>query len=312
MPLTPIEPSQAEGTPTLHCVACGQALDLRSSRVFVHGRTVRVFCSAACARPLAPQPPSRRRRRLARVALGIPMLLLTSGRVPTTSAPIAQAATVAPAPPTLGPAWPPSDDDWARMLAADAWIHPLAGPTRRMPLRDSRIFGAERPGDRPAECASGHCGVDLSGPWGEPVHAAHAGVVDRVVRGPNDEHGGLYVRLAHRDGSVFTQYFHLAAIPKRLEPGVVVRRGEIIGLLGDSGVVRSGPHLHFAMSVRSSSTLPERYIDPEPLIALWPLPLGVAVAPDGIDLAAAPALPRRIQRRTAPSAVDSTAPSAVD
>ena len=94
-----------------------------------------------------------------------------------------------------------------------------------MPVRDSRVFGADRPGDRPIECRKGHCGVDLGGEiWGEQVHAAHDGVVDRVQRDANEAHGGHYVRIAHRNGTVFTQYFHLAAIPRWVEPGAPSRR----------------------------------------------------------------------------------------
>jgi murein DD-endopeptidase MepM/ murein hydrolase activator NlpD len=172
-----------------------------------------------------------------------------------------------------------------------------------MPRSDSRVFGAERPGERPGECKNGHCGVDLSGPWGEPVHAAHDGVVDRVVRGPNEEHGGLYVRLAHRDGTIFTQYFHLAAIPKWIQPGVKVKIGEVVGLLGDTGVKHSSAHLHFTVSVKPSAQLLEQYIDPEPLIALWPLRMPVsggamvtASAAPGVPLGAAGRPRHRIAR----------------
>jgi murein DD-endopeptidase MepM/ murein hydrolase activator NlpD len=154
----------------------------------------------------------------------------------------------------------------------ERWIHPLPGPVRRMPLRDSRVFGAERPGDRPGECRSGHCGVDLGGEINrEPVLAVHDGVIDRIQRGPNSLHGGRYVRIAHRDGTVFSWYFHLAEIPDHLTVGAPVRVGTVIGLVGQSGVVRSGPHLHFALTVAPPGDGPEQYIDPEPLIALWPL-----------------------------------------
>ena len=95
--------------------------------------------------------------------------------------------------------------------------------------------------------------------------------MDRVQRGPNEHRGGLYVRLSHRDGTVFSQYFHLAAIPRWLEVGRAVEAGEVIGLVGDTGVHHSGPHLHFTLSIRPSPDEPERYIDPEPLIALWPV-----------------------------------------
>ena len=157
-------------------------------------------------------------------------------------------------------------------LAKDAWFHPLAGPKRRMPQNHTQAFGAERPGERPPDCLSGHCGVDLGGGlWGEPVHAAHDGVVDRVNRGPNEDHGGVYVRIAHRERSVFTWYFHLAAVPRWITPGTRVSAGQVIGLIGDTGIKRSAPHLHFAISVKPSADAPERYLDPESLVAIWPL-----------------------------------------
>jgi murein DD-endopeptidase MepM/ murein hydrolase activator NlpD len=177
-------------------------------------------------------------------------------------------------------------------ITHDTWIHPLDGPKRRMPVSDSRVFGAERAGDRPGECRNGHCGVDLSGPWGEPVHAVHDGVVDRVQRGPNEEHGGLYVRLAHRDGTIFSQYFHLAAIPRQLVPGVHVKVGDVIGLLGDTGVKHSSQHLHFTLSVRPATGSTETYMDPEPLIALWPLRIAVDENNETVTTRVAPGVPR--------------------
>jgi murein DD-endopeptidase MepM/ murein hydrolase activator NlpD len=134
-----------------------------------------------------------------------------------------------------------------------------------------------------------------------------------VQRGPNEEHGGLYVRLAHRDGTIFTQYFHLAAIPRKLEPGVRVKVGDVIGLLGDTGVKHSAAHLHFTISVRPAAEIAEKYIDPEPLIALWPLriPLGestgmlTAQAAPGVPLGAATS--RHRTRRTTAQAREAPA-----
>jgi murein DD-endopeptidase MepM/ murein hydrolase activator NlpD len=202
----------------------------------------------------------------------------------------------------LGPDWE-SDPAALAALGRDTWIHPLAGPFRRMPIRDSRVFGAARPGDRPAECRNGHCGVDLGGEiWGEHVHAVHDGVVDWVKRGVNPDRGGQFVRLSHRGGTVFTQYFHLAAIPRGLERGSIVKSGDVIGLLGDTGVKESGPHLHFTIAVRPAKDWPERYMDPEPLIALWPLRVPVdgsevglvnTVAPAGTPLGSSGLIPGR-------------------
>lgn len=71
------------------------------------------------------------------------------------------------------------------------------------------------------------------------------------------------------DGTLYSWYFHLAAVPRRIVPGAKVAAGEVIGLLGDTGVKQSAPHLHFSLSVKTKSH--ERYLDPEPLIAIWPL-----------------------------------------
>jgi murein DD-endopeptidase MepM/ murein hydrolase activator NlpD len=294
------------------CPQCGGPLDVRTPHVVIDGSAVRAYCSAECVTrstapiPLVPLEEGEAHatlnpwlRRLVRVGVGLPFLAFTSFgpapvETPRAAAPqpvLAMPPAPIPEEPRFGPAWPPSDKDWEAEIASDAWIHPLDGPKRRMPISDSRVFGAERPGERPGECNNGHCGVDLSGPWGEPVHAAHDGVVDRVQRGANEEHGGMYVRLAHRNGTIFSQYFHLAAIPRRLEVGSRVRVGEVIGLLGDTGVKHSAPHLHFTISVKPSEDVTERYIDPEPLIALWPLRIPVDETVGMLTAQAAPGVP---------------------
>jgi murein DD-endopeptidase MepM/ murein hydrolase activator NlpD len=294
------------------CARCGEAVDVRARHLAIEGPAVRVYCSQDCAQartaaPTAPGPDPRRSplRYLARAAASLPILVFTSGTAPPATtdptplplaAIVAAAPAAAPEPPRFGPPWPPTEKDWLTEIASDAWIHPLDGPLRRMPIRDARTFGAERPGDRPAECRGGHCGVDLGGEvWGEPVHAVHDGIVDRVQRGPNEDHGGLYVRIAHRNGTIFSQYFHLAAIPRWIQPGVRVKMGDVVGLLGDTGVKHSTAHLHFTISVKPAALVNEQYIDPEPLVALWPLRISVsggamvtASAAPGVPLGARP------------------------
>ncbi|HVY37504.1 MAG TPA: M23 family metallopeptidase [Polyangia bacterium] len=270
------------------CDVCGDPL--RATRyVHVEARTIDVLCSIECLRF------DRWKRRRARwssraraalrtaVAAVLTAALLTPHTERSARRRFAQAATAprpTPADATaaglpagwFGPEWPPSDTTSLAALGHDAWIHPLSGPVRRMPRADSRVFGAVRPGQRPAECRNGHCGVDLGGEiWGEHVHAVHDGLVDFVQRNANPDRGGEFVRIAHHDGTVFTWYFHLAAIPRGIERGVYVKSGQVIGLLGDTGVKESAPHLHFAITVRPWKDGPERYLDPEPLIALWPV-----------------------------------------
>ena len=307
------------------CESCAMRLDGRRY-LQADGSTVRSFCSEACLRTALTEQHKRRwrvRRRglkIAVVGLAVAGACLVPHEVQVSrrASAVRAAATAAPAaPPTVpvvpegwfGPEWPPTEMSVLATLGRDAWLHPLAGPVRRMPLRDSRVFGAIRPGNRAIECRNGHCGVDLGGEiWGEHVRAVHDGVVDFVQRGANAQHGGQFVRISHRGGMIFTQYFHLAAIPRWMEVGRPVRAGEVVGLVGDTGVKASGPHLHFTISIRPSPDDAERYIDPEPLIALWPLhipdegKLSVAEAPGAVR----GALSRKGRRRPAHQATVAT------
>jgi hypothetical protein len=88
-----------------------------------------------------------------------------------------------------------------------------------------------------------HQGVDLSAPEGTPVLAANDGL---VAYADNELTGyGNVVMVIHPDGTV-TLYAHLAE--GRFFPGQAVRRGEVLGLLGNTGLSQ-GPHLHFEWRV---------------------------------------------------------------
>ena len=299
------------------CGMCNTSL-LTTRYVYVQAPTYHVLCSKSCVREAAREERrerwAARRRSTKRWTVGLVLAggLLTPhqgpARPPSIKRPATLTALPSAGPPPLppgwfGPEWPPSEMSLLAALGRDTWVHPLAGPVRRMPRADSRVFGAVRPGSRPAECRNGHCGVDLGGEiWGEHVHAVHDGVVDFVQRGLNPDRGGSFVRLSHRDGTVFSWYFHLAAIPRGLERGTYVTSGQVIGLLGDTGVKESAPHLHFAISARPASGAPERYMDPEPLIALWPLRVPIdgsenglvtTVARAGVPLGSARPIPGR-------------------
>lgn len=172
-----------------------------------------------------------------------------------------------------GPAWPPTDAEWTALFETARWIYPLPGPVRHPFRPDSRIYGPVAPANHPPLChTEGRCGVDLGGDlWGEHVYAAHDGIIDRVQGGGRDDNGGQYVRLSHFGGMVFTQYFHLAAVPRTIVRGAHVKAGELIGLLGDTGVEGGRKHLYFALSVRPSLAFSEVYWDPSPWMSDWPL-----------------------------------------
>jgi Peptidase family M23 len=187
--------------------------------------------------------------------------------------------------------------------AAPVWFHPLAGPSRALPLNGSRRFGAARPTPRPAECELGHCGVDLGTTAGVPVFAVFDGVIERIERDETkatsgaDARAGRFVRIGHKDGTVVSRYIHLDSIRADLSEGDRVKGGELIGRLGSTGIFSTGPHLHFSLSLRDGGRgTPERYIDPEPLLRLWQLPLPLEErAPDRTAVASrAPIWPAQV------------------
>jgi murein DD-endopeptidase MepM/ murein hydrolase activator NlpD len=303
LPLTPLStpvPGSHVSAPrssisTLSCPTCSGPVDVKSPHVAVSGGAVRVYCSQLCldqrdAPPVEANTASlvvpRKSRKIwwfaatlfvgAGCAAAFYLSRSLRERKEASLEPPAPAVSVVhmpaePTPPVTADPQKEADAALTAELMHDAWIHPLAGPKRRMPVNHNGAFGAARAGERPIECVSGHCGVDVGRVWGEHVYAVHDGVIEWVNRGPNDEHGGVFVRIAHRDGTLFSWYFHLAAVPRWVRPGVPVRAGQVIGVLGDTGIKHSAPHLHFALSVRTSKHTYERYLDPEPLIAIWPL-----------------------------------------
>lgn len=83
-----------------------------------------------------------------------------------------------------------------------------------------------------------HRGLDFGAAWGSPIVAAADG---QVVRAGWAGGYGRQVRIAHGDG-LLTSYSHMSRIVA--PEGGIVRRGELIGYVGSSGL-STGPHLHY-------------------------------------------------------------------
>lgn len=102
-----------------------------------------------------------------------------------------------------------------------------------------------------------HAGVDIGAGWGSPIVAAADGQV--AAAGWAGGYG-REVRIAHGGGLV-SLYGHMSEIVA--QPGSFVRRGQLIGYVGSSGL-STGPHLHFEVRLggqpvtRSASASPVR------------------------------------------------------
>jgi murein DD-endopeptidase MepM/ murein hydrolase activator NlpD len=97
-----------------------------------------------------------------------------------------------------------------------------------------------------------HKGCDYEARAGTPVMAAADGLVEDVGRRGNY---GNYILIRH-SGRLETAYAHLAGFAPTVAAGTMVRRGEVIGYVGMTGVA-TGPHLYYEIIVDG------RQIDPE-------------------------------------------------
>jgi murein DD-endopeptidase MepM/ murein hydrolase activator NlpD len=94
-----------------------------------------------------------------------------------------------------------------------------------------------------------HTGVDLKATLGTAVIAPNHG---RVVLVGDFFFSGQSVVLDH-GGGLYTVYFHLTEY--KVEMGVPVRKGDMIGLSGMSGRV-TGPHLHWGARINGARVDP--------------------------------------------------------
>ncbi len=90
-----------------------------------------------------------------------------------------------------------------------------------------------------------------AGDYGNPVRAYKDGTVAEVVY-LGDRSYGRYIKINHSDNTQ-TLYAHLSAAS--VTPGMAVKRGQVIGKVGDLGNA-SGPHLHFEIRGGTSAIIP--------------------------------------------------------
>lgn len=117
-----------------------------------------------------------------------------------------------------------------------------------------------------------HEGVDLKpylerrrGEPTDPVYAAMDGTVAHVAARNGQSGYGRYVVIEHnRDGVlVYTLYAHLASVDDRIERGVKVSAGDVLGIMGRSAtgytIPKARAHLHFEIGLRLGDSFQEWY-----------------------------------------------------
>ncbi len=120
---------------------------------------------------------------------------------------------------------------WSNTTPEVDFIWPVHGPI-------SSLFGLRRFFN--GEARKPHNGLDIAAPEGMPVKAVAAGT---VIDCGSFFFSGNMIYLDHGEG-IISLYAHLSRID--VKPGDVVKQGEVIGEVGQTGRA-TGPHLHFAV-----------------------------------------------------------------
>ena len=99
-----------------------------------------------------------------------------------------------------------------------------------------------------------HFGIDIVAKEDEPIKCVFDGVV--VISHWTSE-TGYVIGVQHANG-VFSLYKHNSILFKSV--GEYVKSGEVIAVIGNSGDISSGPHLHFELWYKGIAVNPENYI----------------------------------------------------
>ncbi len=100
-----------------------------------------------------------------------------------------------------------------------------------------------------------HSGLDMAGPYGNPIYAADTGVVTMYSSGYGY---GNYVIMVHGRGYE-TVYGHMAGFNPKVSYGQIVARGTLIGYEGSTGW-STGAHLHFEIRLNGGYQNPCTYL----------------------------------------------------
>ena len=98
-----------------------------------------------------------------------------------------------------------------------------------------------------------HDGIDITARIGTPIYATGDGII--TVNGPMTSGMGIVCTINHGYGYQ-TVYGHMSHL--KVRPGMKIKRGEIIGLVGNTGI-SVGPHVHYEVLKNGKPVNPVNY-----------------------------------------------------
>jgi murein DD-endopeptidase MepM/ murein hydrolase activator NlpD len=106
----------------------------------------------------------------------------------------------------------------------------------------------------PFNAKSGHLGIDVVAPPNEVIVAIADGT---VTLSSWTLETGYVIQIQHQN-NLISAYKHNSKLLK--QSGAQVKAGEAIAIIGNSGELTTGPHLHFEMWHNGTPINPEQYI----------------------------------------------------
>lgn len=99
-----------------------------------------------------------------------------------------------------------------------------------------------------------HLAIDIAAQEGEAIKSVAAGTV--IFSDWTPDTG--YVAVVQHDNGMISIYKHNLTVYKKM--GDVVKKGEVISAVGNTGELTTGPHLHFELWINGTPVDPQQYI----------------------------------------------------
>lgn len=100
----------------------------------------------------------------------------------------------------------------------------------------------------------GHYGVDIVSKKNEPIKSVADGT---VILASWTQDAGYVITVQHKS-NVISVYKHNSSLLKK--PGDFVNAGDVIAIIGNTGELTSGPHLHFELWYNGNPIDPEEFV----------------------------------------------------
>lgn len=133
----------------------------------------------------------------------------------------------------------------------------------------TNTYGDSRVWNPTGAAVRSHDGVDIFADKGTPIYSVLDG---KIVNFGWNQYGGWRVTVRVDDSTVF-YYAHLSNYASGLKMGADVKKGQLLGYVGNTGYGPEGtegqflPHLHFGIY---KTNAPQWYtIDPYPYLQMW-------------------------------------------